>query len=1116
MIRKLLAFSNQPRQKFFLVLSLFLSFQYSNAAVYYVNDGITAGDIYTTAIGNDTNAGNTPGAPKATLLAAYNAAVAGDTIYVDTGLYTDVNATSFNITKSIHIIGAGFMDTVFKRTSGTDRWSTISASNVELKKFQISDYNYSSADGIALFISSGTGIILDQVGIYGSVGSGGQGALYISGNATSVTIQNVSLPCNRVASSSYGGALKITGSTVAIKNCSYSNNILSAIKGSAILIEGNTANVTIDNTLFENNEGASGGAIAITNGNVTINGSCFNSNKSVSTSDNLGGGAVIIQASTNGTTTNVNFNNCSFSNNSASGTSQDGGAVKITNLNSPTCNVVFNTCSFTSNSSTGTGCDLNFDQANSPTFSVTFKNNTFNSIYSSTKVNLKNVDFPITSIKFEGLTAATSTGGNGDIVADGSGVAVSKPEMTGNYTESTTNLPLSLPLTTCVDRFNGTCGGTDEVFICETKNAWGDISTTATSNASAYLLDKGVNLPKTITAATNASNIVFTSASHGFAVNDWVIVEGCTPTSYNGIYKITAIATNTFTVAKGSAPGTFTSGGTATKGTPIGWSRNAVPTIYENVIINYNYNTSTYGDINACRMTVSTGKTLTIDNDSYTTAGLDTNGTYVYVVNSITNNGTINVLSKANLVQVNHPKDINDENITTPIINFTKNTDPKIRWDYIYWSKCVLDNVLPVFASNFDKIFYWDSDFCTQGIDHDYLGWQYLTTNPQIGLGFITRIPTAIGTTLPGTAYNISYSGTSTNGDYSAIVKYYDNNTNAFRNMALLGNPYPGALDFTAFYNDNSSKIYGTAYFWTSYTRYDGNGEYREADFATFNLTGGVGVPGAVTQSPTAVVPNGYIPSGQAFVVHTKSAGTVSYKNSHRTKNIPSNNQFFKSNNSKNRYWLQITNSQEKYNQTLVGYIDGATAGFDDAYDGKNDSQSTLKLFSKLDNDNLIIQGKGNFVVNDTIKLGYTNNNQIDENLKISISKTEGIFDNDVSILLRDKELNIIHDLKESEYQFLANANTDNRFEIIYQNKNLPTVNENSEVIGFFNGNILNVKSPIQMDYVSLYDINGKLIFMSDTDNEVFEKTLLISSGIYILKTKLKDNSIHSIKMMKP
>ena len=57
---------------------------------YYVNDGSTVGDQYTTAVGNDANSGKSPDQPMASLGALLRAYTLrpGDTVYVDTGNYT--------------------------------------------------------------------------------------------------------------------------------------------------------------------------------------------------------------------------------------------------------------------------------------------------------------------------------------------------------------------------------------------------------------------------------------------------------------------------------------------------------------------------------------------------------------------------------------------------------------------------------------------------------------------------------------------------------------------------------------------------------------------------------------------------------------------------------------------------------------------------------------------------------------------------------------------------------------------------------------------------------------------------------------------------------------------
>jgi hypothetical protein len=975
------------------------------ATDYFVNNALTADDVYTTAAGNNANSGLTAALPKATLAAAISAASNGDRIFVDYGEYNEVG---LNINKSVEIIGLGEELTVFKRTSGVNSWGSISANNVKISKLTITNYNLAS-DGIALSITSGTGIEFNRVLVYANIGSAGQGAVLVSGAATSVTFRNSGSPCNRILSANYGGGYKIVGSTVVFDNCSINNNVVTSFNGGGLRVEGNTANVTINKCTFDDNSSQAGGAICVVAGTLNINNSCFNGNLAEGNSNIDGGGAIFIQP---GAATTVNVNNCSFTNNQANNASADGGAICVKNSSSVSSTINITSCSFTTNTCADRGEDICFDASFSPTFNVTFKNNTFFTVHSGTQVNIHNADFPAASIKFEGLSTPAGTSGNGDIVATPNGVSIDKPEMSGVYTETSSSLPTSLPLTTCVDRFDGACGTVTATIACVTENKW--------------------------------------------------------------------------------------DGSTWSKGTP---------TVFQHVILNANYNTLTHGNINACQMTVKSGVTLDIVDG--------TNGTYVYVVNSIFNNGTINVKSKANLVQVNHPLDLNGETIVTPNINFTKNTGNKIRWDYVYWSKPVSDNILSNYNTNFDLKYYWDPDFCINGINFSYEGWRRLLSEPTVGTGFITRVKTNAGLTPTNIALN--YSGTSNNGDYTAVVKYYDATHNAFRNFTLLGNPYPGAIKFEDFYKDNSSKIYGTVYLWSANTIYPGSGLYQQADYASFNLTGGVGVPGTSnTQSPNGILPNGYIASGQGFMVRPKVNGTVLFRNTQRTKDLPSNNQFYRENESeKDRYWLRLRDANGKFNELLIGYIKEASYDFDDAYDGPINSLSTIKFYSVLDNNKLIIQGRGEFIDSDKVNVSYTISNPTAV-LTISLDKTEGLFTKQ-KIYLHDKKLGFYHDLTLSDYFFNEDGSQD-RFEILYKlNDTDDAINTDEvSVIALLNHGLLSIESNTNFSKIELFDTTGKMIFTNETsiNSQSFQKNISIANGVYILNVYCENGIKKSIKII--
>ena len=349
-------------------------------------------------------------------------------------------------------------------------------------------------------------------------------------------------------------------------------------------------------------------------------------------------------------------------------------------------------------------------------------------------------------------------------------------------------------------------------------------------------------------------------------------------------------------------------------------------------------------------------------------------------------------------------------------------------------------------------------------------------------------------------------------------VKYYDAEHNAFRNFTLLGNPYPSAIKFEDFYNENKDKIFGTVYLWSANTPYPGSGLYQQADYASFNLTGGVGVPSATTQSPNGILPNGYIATAQGFMVRPKVNGTVLFTNKQRTKDVSSNNQFYRDDSEEiDRYWIRLADSNGAYNELLIGYLQGATQDFDEAYDGPINSLSPVKFYSILGNEKLVIQGKPEFDVKDKIQLDYSLTNPTTM-LTISLSKKEGIF-NTQSIYLHDKKLNFYHNLTQSNYFFYPDNTEDNRFEILYKldQVNADVIDENKIDIqaAIFNSEFT-VSSNIPISKIELFDINGKLIMNEGFDQNklIFNKNIFLSDGVYIVNVTCINGVKKEVKIL--
>ncbi|MEO8253425.1 MAG: discoidin domain-containing protein, partial [Flavobacterium sp.] len=454
-----------------------------------------------------------------------------------------------------------------------------------------------------------------------------------------------------------------------------------------------------------------------------------------------------------------------------------------------------------------------------------------------------------------------------------------------------------------------------------------------------------------------------------------------------------AAGTYTFAVSNGSCsspvttnvvinapPALVTWNGTA-------WS--STPTIENRVEFNENY--SSPSSIEACSCYVKNNAVVTF-NPGHT----------LKVVNEVVVNqepgstAKLTFENNASLVQVN------DLANNSGLITYKRITVAVNRYDYTYWSSPVEGMTLHKLSPNtfFDKYYRYNN------------GWvisKYGVDSMIAGNGYIIRAPqsTAIsGTPLP---YAGEFNGKPNNGVIMIPLKGDE--------TYLLGNPYPSALNADAFLTQNKDKLEGTLYFWTHNTAPkilnpgDKTYKYIASDYASYNRTGGVGTitsKAAVSIGVSSnVLPSGNIAAGQGFFAPaTKSAiGNVVFNNSMRLGSggsVLSNSQFFKLSNSskttivakaveKSRIWLNLSNKEGAFKQTLVGYIAEATNDYDAGFDGVSyNGNQYLDFYSVNQDKNLTIQGRAlPFVQKDTGALGYKST--IKGEFEITIDQTDGV-----------------------------------------------------------------------------------------------------------------------------
>ena len=515
-------------------------------------------------------------------------------------------------------------------------------------------------------------------------------------------------------------------------------------------------------------------------------------------------------------------------------------------------------------------------------------------------------------------------------------------------------------------------------------------------------------------------------------------------------------------------------------------------------------NTTLKTDLEVCSCTINPGITLTVPADKTLTVNQNI---------TVGAGGKLLLENNASLLQTN----VGADSYTGDFDSFVmqRNTSPVRRYDFTNWSSPIhstpaftLHDVSPLTLA--DKYYSYDP---TKGWIISYNG--VLPMVP--GMGYIIRAPQTYDIT-NSAVYTATFTGKPNNG----IIQV----TTEANKYITVGNPYPSALDATAFIdiNHNAGVDVGSLYFWTHNSPPinsipgDKKYYYNTADYAVFNKTGGTkgSNSGANDKAPT-----GFIAAAASFFI--KPTGTdIKFRNDMRVGG--KNDQFYKntkkSNEEKNRLWLNFANREGAFKQALIGYMDGATNDLDYNYDASTfNGNAYVDFYSINEKSKLTIQARAlPFSDSDLVPLGYVS--KIVGDFTISIEEADGFFDKQ-AVYLEDKNTGKITDLRAGNYTFATEKGTfDDRFVLRYTNKTLGTSDfENVE-----NGLLVSVKDKAikvtsakeNIKEVTIFDINGKLIYSKNKIgvNELQLSNLQAANQVLLVKVTLENEFVVTKKII--
>ncbi len=402
-----------------------------------------------------------------------------------------------------------------------------------------------------------------------------------------------------------------------------------------------------------------------------------------------------------------------------------------------------------------------------------------------------------------------------------------------------------------------------------------------------------------------------------------------------------------------------------------------------------------------------------------------------------------------------------------------------------------------------------------------YAGWDKIYQNSAIAPG--------IGFTMKGTGaanQNYVFKGIPNNGDYSFTI--------ANGESALLGNPYPSALDSDKFLNDNLD-VFEVLYFWVdggSPTHY--LAAYLGA-YAIQNLTTIVtaSVPSGISGggSASSADPLRYIAVAQGFFVEATGVEPlppIVFKNSQRAFKTETSGEsiFFKNTGSKN--------SNQKYNdenksiirigyedpekfhrQLALGFLPNSPSdlNYNRGYDALMSDPREDELFFIIENDltkKYVIQGVNAFNENDEFPIGLIITQEGVHTIMLdNVKNYEG------NVYIKDVLANTTYDLTAANYTpNLPPGTYLDRFKLVFRERIAVVVDEDvtpnqdfsveNTTVHYHQNNslIVRTKDDLQVNKITIYNILGQQI-KQVSDNMVGENVFSIpfqySLGVYIV-----------------
>ncbi len=436
------------------------------------------------------------------------------------------------------------------------------------------------------------------------------------------------------------------------------------------------------------------------------------------------------------------------------------------------------------------------------------------------------------------------------------------------------------------------------------------------------------------------------------------------------------------------------------------------------------------------------------------------------------------------------------------------------------------------------------------------------------------------GTVAPGYGFTMKGTNVTTGGTYNVDTnnQYYEfrgransgdivvNLSSTEGNVTLAGNPYPSALDLTAFFNDADNDGVSAIMYWdedrTVNSHYyvdnkggygtwipgpDGLGQYTVPTFMNYDNNGNATTSNGSYGEDVA---RRYAPIGQGLMLKRNGNGsgtatgnsTATFKNEHRVYVKEGASSVFRNPENDNRSLTRfhvIFDDYSHYRDMILNYHERATLGFDRGSDAPHPMDGGQKeAYFNIQDDgneqgqkNLVIQSVP-FDMNMSIPIAFKLNQQG----RVRIKAAEELNVPYYRVLLLDTQDNMRYPINGQSIsigdmvtaQLTLPAGTyENRFFIVFEDApeedpgHPDTRSAIADAFDFVQDNRakqLEVANPEmhKVDEVNIYDMSGKLVYYAyglGSASRYSFPTYNFADGVYMVRLVTENDGVVSYKM---